>query len=190
MNCIACIRYCRGRELTAQLRIVNLCKKLIWGDKQSSVSARNHYTVQCLLSPLMGPGLVSTSPATMSNKDTAKNKKKRGVALALNLRLLARHRHRPASLPKVERASFPRSPMPVATFSTNERSRKRHNWGASEITRPRFSGTCRREPLWAWYHLNFLFSQLPIRARHSSTPLGGIFESRRWTAPTKSETQF
>jgi len=75
----------------------------------------------------MGPGLVSTSPATISNKDTAKNKEKRGVALALKLRLHAQHRHRPASLPKVERASFPLSHMPVATFSTNERSRKRHN---------------------------------------------------------------
>ena len=131
----------------------------------------------------MGPGLVSTSPATISNRDTAKNKDKRGVALALKLRLPAHVQllPRPASLPKAETASFPPSHTPVTTFSANESSRKRHNWGASEITRPRFIGTRRREPLWAWYHLNFLFSQLPIRARHSSTPLGGIFESRRWS---------
>jgi len=134
----------------------------------------------------MGPGFVSTSPATISNRETAKNKEKRG---AVKLRLPAQYRPRQASLPKAETTSLPPSHMPVTAFSASESSRKRYNWGASEITRPKFIGTRRRQPLWAWYHLIFLFSQLPIRARHSSTPLGGIIESRRWTALVKSEIQ-
>ena len=140
-----------------------------------------------VFSPLMGPGLVSTSPATISNRESAKKKENRGAGR--DLRLRTQPRPRTASLPREERASPPASHMLMATFTANKSSSMRHNWGDSAINRPKFNGTRRRDPLWAWYHRSFRFSHWPIRARHSSTPLGGIFEFEQ-TALTKSELRF
>ena len=113
-------------------------------------------------SPLIGPGLVSTSPATTSNKDSANNNDKKGVAHTF-LRWAHEHpkQHRP-SFPRPERALFPPTHTPVTTFPISESSSRTHNRGASEITRSRFrrtSGTRGRDPQCAWYHRNFLFSQ-------------------------------
>ena len=127
-------------------------------------------------SPLIGPGLVSTSPANISNKDSTRSRDRRGEA-----HILPRRPHLDrTSFPRQESTPFPASHTPVATFPDSQRSSKAHNRGTSEITRSRCrcSWTRGRDPQCAWYHRSFLFSQLPILARHSSGPLGGIFENR------------
>ena len=123
-------------------------------------------------SPLIGPGLVSTSPATTSNKDSARERDRRSVVHTLLRRPL------PTSFPREESAPFPPSHTPVSTFPASESSSRTHNRGTSEITRSkrRCSGTRGRDPECAWYHRSFLFSHSPILARHSPGPLGGIFK--------------
>ena len=130
------------------------------------------FYVKYIPSPLIGPGLVSTSPATTSNSG------KRGVAQTLSRRRHMQHR---VSLPRQDNTPFPATHTPVSTFPTSESSSRAYNRGASEITRSRwrFSGTRGRDPHCAWYHRSFLFSQWPILARHSSGPLGGIFKRIR-----------
>ena len=122
----------------------------------------NTFHVKRFPSPLIGPGLVSTSPATTSNRGTANNNDKKGVAL---LRWAHEHpkQHRP-SLPRPESALLPPTHTPVATFPTSDSSSRTHNRGASEITRSRCSrcscsGTRGRDPQCAWYQRSFLFSQ-------------------------------
>ena len=160
-------------ELT-QYRIINLSKQLIWRERSERLSIMHncHIKVQCYSSPVIGPGLVSTSPATTSKRDSARNKDKRGVP---PIRPRAQHL---ASLPMEESIPFPASNTPVPTFSASDSSSRTETRGAFEITRSRCrcSGTRGRDPQCAWYHRSFLFSQWPILARHSSGPLGGIFK--------------
>ena len=65
------------------------------------------------ISPLIGPGLVSTSPANTSNKDSVRNIDKRGVAHVVPR--LTQAPHRP-SLPGEEVTPFPASKTLVDTF--------------------------------------------------------------------------
>ena len=145
-------------------------KKRHLGDKWLS-----HHSFSALQSsPLIGPGLVSTSPASTSNKDSARNRDKRGVVPTFP----RPHAQQRTNLPREENVPFPASHTPVPTFRVSESSSRTHNRGASEITRSRCrcSGTRGRDPQCAWYQRSFLFSQWPILARHSSGPLGGIFK--------------
>ena len=109
----------------------------------------------------------------MSNRDSARKMENRAVGRAVTLR--TQHRPRMTSLSRERRAPFPASQTQMTMLSAHKSSSTKHKLGKSAINRPRFSGTRRRDPLWAWYHLSFRFSHWPIRARHSSTPLGGIF---------------
>lgn len=120
----------------------------------------------------MGPGLVSTSPATNSNKNSARHSKKRGVTHPLTCRY-AQHWAWLTSFPRKERAPFPTPHASVATFLISESSSRVTNRGASDIS-PGYSETRGRDPQCALYHRSFLFSQWPILARHSSGPLGGM----------------
>ena len=131
------------------------------------------YKIECFLSPLIGPGFVSTSPAITSNKDSANNR----VGVAHTFLCWPHEQHR-SSLPTEKSVPFPVLHTPVATFPTSQSSSRPHNRGTSEITDSRCtcSGTRGWDPQCAWYHRSFLFSQWPILARHSSGPLGGIFE--------------
>ena len=166
----------RNSELT-QYRIINLSKQLIWRERSERLGIMHdcHIEVQCYSSPVIGPGLVSTSPATTSKRDSARNKDKRGMPPILPR--WARTQHL-ASLPREESIPFPASHTPVPTFPASDSSSRTDNRGASEIARSRCrcSGTRGRYPPCAWYHRSFLFSQWPILARHSSGPLGGIFK--------------
>ena len=121
--------------------------------------------LHCQSSPVIGPGLVSTSPATTSNKHSARHSEYGSIAHTLPHRFRRTHiQHRalPTSLFREESAPFPASHTLVATVPTSENSSMTHNIGrASEITRSRcrFSGTRGRDPQCVWYHRSFLFSQ-------------------------------
>ena len=127
---------------------------------------------------MTGPGLVSTSPATISNRDSTRDSERKGVAQVLHCRMRAQRRAWPTSLPEEQRAPFPALHTTEATFHASDSSNRTHNRSTSEITFSicRCSGTRGRDPQCAWYHRNFLFSQCPILARHSSGPFGGIFK--------------
>ena len=145
------------------------------GKKWHPSQARLSHSSLVISSPLIGPGLVSTSPATTSNKDSARERDKSGVAHILPRRPHEQHR---TSLPREESVPFPAPHRPVSTLPASESSSRTHNRGISEVTRSkcRCSGTRGRDPQCAWYHRSFLFSHWPILARHSSGPLGGIFK--------------
>ena len=160
-------RLCKNQVLSKSVRVMFFffCVDSTW-----------NYPSALQSSPLIGPGLVSTSPANNSNRDSARHREKlRGLADTLPRRVHAQHR---TSLPREKRAPFPASHPPVATFPASQSSSRTHKRGASEITCPRrrCRGTRGRDPQCTWYHRSFLFSQWPILARHSSGPFGGIFE--------------
>ena len=142
----------------------------------TSVGDTKSFSKKLHSSPLIGPGLVSTSPASTNNRDSARNRDKRGVGLTFPRRPHAQQRT--TDLPREENVPSPTSHTPLPTFPASESSSRTHNRGASEITRSRCrcSGTRGRDPQCAWYHRSFLFSQCPILARHSSGPFGGIFD--------------
>ena len=114
------------------------------------------------------------------------------MAQALHCRTRAQRRAWPTSLPEEQRAPIPALHTTPATFHASDSTNRTHNGGTSKITFSicRCSGTRGRDPQCAWYHRNFLFSQCPILARHSSGPFGGIFEIRsRYTFITFTESQ-
>ena len=112
--------------------------------------------VKCIFSPSIGPGFDSTSPAIISNRDSARKRDKMGVAHTVLPRPCTKHR---TSLRRKENTPFPAPHTPVATFSESQSSSRTHTKGASEITLPRCrcSGTCGRNPQCAWYQRSFFF---------------------------------
>ena len=90
-------------------------------------------------SPVSGPGLISTSPAATSSRDSAKSSRKVGVVDESRPPSYVQHRFRPASVLYSEESP----PAYMSVTLTNKSSSKT---GTSDCARLRREKTSKRDP--------------------------------------------